>query len=29
MKTHAYGEIFPFNRDIDRLLRVLRRPEGA
>ena len=29
MKADAYGEIFLFNRDIDRLLRVLQRLESA
>jgi predicted RNase H-like nuclease (RuvC/YqgF family) len=29
MKGDAYGEIFLFNRDIDRLQRVLQRLESA
>lgn len=29
MKADAYGEIFLFNRDIDRLLRVLQRLENV
>jgi Rad3-related DNA helicase len=29
MKADAYGEIFLFNRDINRLLRVLQRLESA
>jgi hypothetical protein len=29
MKADAYGEIFLFNRDIDRLLRALQRLESA
>jgi len=29
MKADAYGEMFLWNRDIDRLLRVLQRLETA
>ena len=29
MKADAHGEIFLFNRDVDRLLRVLQRLESS